>query len=203
MAIMTIATRLLVMTLTVAAVILGASTPSAACSCAMPDPSEAFARSDAVFIGEIEEIDRPELSAFREQEARFIFAVDSVYKGDVYELQSVVTHSQGATCGMEISGPGRFLVFATTKANGGPAPDNGEVASDLCSGNTLIGTGDIDESFGDGYAPLAGTSPTGNPGLTGVAWGSIAIGTSILLLVGYLTGTRIRRRSSPPSERPN
>jgi len=191
-----IVTRLLAPTLIVVTVILGASTPAAACSCAMREPSEAFELSDVVFVGEIEEIDRPKLSSFREQEARYIFSVETVYKGDAYERQSVATHSQGATCGMEISGPGRFLMFATTTANGGPAPDDGEVASSLCSGNMLIDSNSQAEGFGDGYAPLAGASPAGSPGFTALAWGGFALGMSVLLLAGLLIGIRIGSRSS-------
>lgn len=188
------------MTLIATTVILGASTTSFACSCGVSEPSEAFERSDAVFVGEIEEVRRPEPSDFREREARYIFSVGTVFKGDVYQQQSVVTHADGATCGMEISGPGRFLMFATTTANdpGGPAPADGELASALCSGNTLIDSDFSAAQFGDGFAPLAGSSPTGSNGLTSLAWGGLFVSTIVILLVGTLIGFRGRRRAARP-----
>lgn len=191
----------LAMTLITTTVILSASTTSFACSCGVTEPSEAFDRSDAVFIGEIDEVRRPEPSDFREREARYIFSVGTVFKGDVYQQQSVVTHADGASCGMEISGPGRFLMFATTTAYGpgGTAPADGELASALCSGNTLIDSDFSAAEFGDGFAPLAGSSPTGSTGLTSLVWGGLLIGATVILIVATLIGSRVRRRTARPA----
>ncbi|MGI8791726.1 MAG: hypothetical protein ACR2H3_00850, partial [Acidimicrobiales bacterium] len=43
---------------------------------------------------------------------RFVFDVQDVFKGEVTSRQTVVTPRSGASCGLEISGPGPYLVFA-------------------------------------------------------------------------------------------
>jgi hypothetical protein len=191
--------RLLVAALAIAFVSVFGGTPAAACSCPRPELSDAFQQSDAVFIGEINEIRRPGSLMVNAQEARYIFSVETVFKGDVYEQQSIVTHAQGPACGLEISGPDQFLMFATIDGFGGPAPDAGEFASGLCSANTSDNINDAAANFGDGYAPLAGASPTGNAGLTSLAWGALFAGSLTLLLGGSLTFVGLRRRAAKGS----
>jgi hypothetical protein len=189
-------TRLLVTALIVSLVTAFGGTPAAACSCARPEPSDALEQSDAVFIGEITEIRRPGSLAFNQQEARYIFSVETVFKGDVYEQQSIVTHAQGSACGLEISGPGRFLMFATIDGFGGPTPEAGEFASGLCNANTSERLENSVAGFGDGYTPLAGASPTGTAGLTVVAWGALFAGGLLLVLIGSLMFVGIQRRAT-------
>lgn len=183
--------RLMTAVVIAATVLLGASAPASACSCAMRERADAFAQSNVVFIGEIDEIRRPGGLFFWKQEARYIFNVDTVFKGDAFERQSVVTHSDGATCGLEISGPGRFLMFTTTSAQGGPAPGAGELASSLCSGNALMGPGFTPDEFGDGFAPLVGSSPTG---VSTTAWIGIATAGLLALAAGLILRQRVLRR---------
>jgi hypothetical protein len=52
--------------------------------------------------------------------------VDRVYKGQATSTQVVTTHSSGASCGLEISGPGPFLVFADQEQSG--------LTANLCGG---------------------------------------------------------------------
>ena len=193
------AIRLLATALAIAFVSVFGGTPAAACSCARPDPSEAFQQSDAVFIGEISEIRRPGSLMLNEQEARYIFSVETVFKGDVYEQQSIVTHAQGPACGLEISGPGQFLMFATTDGFGGPKPDDGEFASSLCSANTSVDIEETAADFGDSYAPLTGVSPTGSAGLTSRVWGALLAGSLTLVLFGSLVFVGLRRRAAKRS----
>lgn len=188
--------RLLVITMFVALVSVFQGTPAAACSCARPEPAEAFQQSDAVFIGQISEIRRPGSLMINEQEARYIFSVETVFKGDVYEQQSIVTHAQGPTCGLEITGPGQFLMFATTNGFGGPEPDDGEFASSLCSANTSVDIEETAADFGDSYAPLTGASPTGSAGLTSFAWGALLAGSLTLVLFVSLAFVGLRRRAA-------
>jgi hypothetical protein len=137
--------------------------PAAACSCAIVrSEAERTARADTVFVGELIG-SRVDQSA-SPRETRSIpypapvvltFKVSRVYKGAVRERQEIVTPGGGgASCGLELSGPGPFLVFAYDSAGDMYRLEPGQYASNLCSGSRVLGGG--------------GTPATSRPPATGV-----------------------------------
>jgi hypothetical protein len=127
-----------------------------ACSCAELDDTEAFERADVVFTGTLTEIITPggDLVVSSDPE-RFVFVVDDVFKGQAQSSQSVVTARDGASCGLEIGGPGPFVVFARLESDGlTTGAVEGEVYSDLCSGTRALTDGAVLASFGGSTPPI-------------------------------------------------
>lgn len=166
--------------------------PAAACSCAgIPSAAEAFASADAVFAGRLvsREVHHPNWPLVSSSDpAVHVFAVDEVFKGVVHEEQGVVSADSGASCGLELSGEGPIVVYATDSGGGltaglcdGAAPITPDVQSEL---RALAGT-----TSGAGQpAPRAGAAGTGAPGLPTAA---LMVGALVLLLLG---GTLLLRR---------
>jgi hypothetical protein len=115
----------------VAAGLVGATPgPACACSCVPSSMRENFARADVVFAGKL--VTR-EATA---DKATLMFEVSSVYKGKVAVRQEVVTHASGATCGLELTGPGPHLVFGKAGASDfEPEPAEGQYVGSLCGGS--------------------------------------------------------------------
>jgi hypothetical protein len=63
--------------------------------------------------------------------ALHVFTVDTVFKGSVQEQQRVVSAADDAGCGLEQSGTGPFLVFATRS----PDLADDRYSADLCGGH--------------------------------------------------------------------
>ncbi len=174
--------------------------PASACSCAGLTADEAFARADAVFVGDWVEtlpggVVPPPSS---DDPQRLVFEVSGVYKGEVYARQSVVTAVDGASCGLELQGDGPFLVFGrTTASTFEPGLEDGELAADLCGGSRALADSAVPASFGVPAAPLEGSSPIG---------GSDGVGAIVAMVVGgALAGAAVlgvralrARRSEPP-----
>ncbi len=113
-----------------------------ACSCAGITDDEAYDMADAVFVGRLDETrvsDEIEFSST--SPARFIFITDSVFKGEAYDRQSVVTAGSGASCGLEIRPGTTALVFARVGGRSGLA--DGELTSDLCTGTRAVEEGAV------------------------------------------------------------
>ena len=90
---------------------------------------------------------------------RFVFDVDEVFKGTVYARQSIVTARDGASCGLEISGSGPFVVFALNESGGTTdGAVEGELYSNLCTGTRALASSDIPATFGEASAPVPGAS---------------------------------------------
>jgi hypothetical protein len=122
--------------------------PAYACSCAAASEEQQAASADVVFTGTVtaDEVDQ------RTQTRSLTFAVDRIYKGQPTGTQVVTTHSSGASCGLEISGPGPFLVFADQERTG--------LTANLCGGTRA---GAAPASLGPGRTPVAGSaSPPGD-----------------------------------------
>ncbi|HRE01268.1 MAG TPA: hypothetical protein PLV68_08190 [Ilumatobacteraceae bacterium] len=136
-----------------------------ACSCF--DPAgivpELQDKADAAFLGTVVEIRRPEVMLSSEAESRFIFDVETVFKGDtVRARQSIVTASDGAACGLELSVGATAVVFAR-KQSDQVTPDDGEFASNLCEVIARPSPAVL-SSLGEGRPPVAGSSPIGADG---------------------------------------
>lgn len=173
----------------------GSVSPARACSCASPSLEEAFAQSDAVFVGTLVEIRRPEVMLSSMDESRFVFDVETVYAGQVYDEQSIVTASDGASCGLELQVGVRAVVFGTTDEYE-ISPDPGEYGANLCNGTGPYSV--VPASFGSGAPPLAGSSGIGaDDGVASTAvrhWWWAASAIIAIVLVG-VTLRRSARRS--------
>jgi hypothetical protein len=133
---------------------------AAACSCVELTDSEAYDFADVVFTGSLVEINTPEGDIVVSNDPeQFVFDVDQVYKGEAQARQSVVTAREGASCGLEIGGPGPFVVFARLEDDSlTSGAVEGEVFSSLCSGTRPLSAGAVPSSFGTPSAPV--TVPT-------------------------------------------
>ena len=86
-------------------------TPNAfACSCEEPGPDAvAIRQTDAVFSGRVVDTAGP---IFSDRRNGYALAVDTVYKGTLYEKQWVFSATQDTECGIELTWGRRYLVFA-------------------------------------------------------------------------------------------
>ena len=141
---------------TVGAFASGAPQRAAACDCAAFTDTQAYEFADVVFTGKLIKIITPtgEIVVSTDPE-RFVFDVDEVFKGDAQSRQSVVTAREGASCGLEISGPGPFVVFARVDDDSitSGAVDV-EVYSNLCSGTRSLADGALPAGFGTPSPPV-------------------------------------------------
>lgn len=178
---------------------LGTSERVAACSCVALTDEEAFASADAVFTGELVDVVTPPGDSFSSSDPeRFVFEVDAVFKGAVFARQAVVTARDGASCGLEISGRGPFVVFARTEPDGitGGAV-SGELYSNLCSGTRELAMRAIPAGFGAPTAPAAGSSPVGHDaGGVPIVWFAVAGGVVVLGAVAVGLSSRRRARTA-------
>lgn len=181
----------LMMTVIVGAIVTVNTTmaPAAfACSCAGMSDEQAFERADAVFVGELRQIRRPTIKFSSADDSRFIFTVNQVYKGVVHATQSIVSPSDGASCGLEIDPGTVALVFAHS-------PDDGEYAAGLCDGTRKLGLQELLADFGQGTKPQPGSSPIGEdnsiPSLVVRNWYWVVASGAV---VTAITVRRARRR---------
>jgi hypothetical protein len=145
-----------------AIVVVTTARSAAACSCASRPDAELFAAADAVFVGVLTEIRTPPGVQYSSADPeRFVFDVGRVYKGEVRTTQSVVTARDGGSCGLDVTtGTGQILVFARVNGRGMVTGIAGELTADLCGGTRGHYVG-VPTEFGEGAAPLAGSSPIG------------------------------------------
>ena len=135
-----------------------------ACSCVSLTDQEAFDQADVVFTGTLVEIVTPPGDAYASTDLeRFVFDVERIYKGEAVDPQTIVTARDGASCGLEIQGPGPFLVYATSSEGIVIGAVDGEHSSNLCSGTRAVADGAMPTSFGNGRPPTA-VAPSGDSG---------------------------------------
>lgn len=120
------------------------ATPASACDCGGLSDADAFAKADAVFVGEVVDYEPPPQASVMSSTdpARWTFEVSDVYKGEVTSTQTVVSEQSGASCGLEIPKVGEFVVFATTSVFN-LQPDPGEYYAGLCGGTRSTGDGPL------------------------------------------------------------
>jgi MYXO-CTERM domain-containing protein len=176
-------------------VVWGPAGPASACSCVGGTTAEHVAGADVVFTGTLlsREVSHPSAPIFSSDDpALHVFAVDTVFKGAAAQRQGVVSAADGASCGLELSGEGPFVVFATRDA----ALPAGQYAANLCGGSgplTAALAADLRE-FGGTAGPSTRPAP-GSAGITGSGagpWPWIAGGGVVLVAFG-LIGLRRRR----------
>ncbi|MGR6966431.1 hypothetical protein ACU610_18390 [Geodermatophilus sp. URMC 61] len=155
------------------------ASPASACSCAAGTTVDALASADAVFSGRLVSREEDDGTALH------VFAVDTVYVGEVSARQGVVSAASGASCGLELSGAGPFLVFATRQGD--------RLTADLCGG-----TGPWTAPAAAEVQMLTGASPP-EPGEAGTELSAglpdaAVQGAVAVLLVGAFVGGRLLRR---------
>ena len=167
-----------------------------ACSCADPTTyiAELLASTDATFSGTVAEIRRPEVLLSSTAESRFVFEVDEVYAGEgVHARQSVVTATDGASCGIELPVGATAIVFARTGARD-VTPDEGEFASSLCE-VVAAPSAEVLSLLGTGRAPETGSSPIGaDDGVASTAVRNWYWPVAIVAAVAAVAAFRRRRR---------
>jgi hypothetical protein len=185
------------------AVVLGPAAPAGACTCVGMTDVEALASAEVAFTGELVEVQEPAgVEGPSDAVAWFVFAVDTVYKGDAVSRQAVVTARDSASCGLEISGPGPFLVFASTEPDVPVDGRDGDLYSSLCSGTRPVAAGDLPAAFGPGHRaqdaspPAAPARPHGADD-TADRWGLVAVAgvAGAVVLAALAVWVGVRRRS--------
>jgi hypothetical protein len=174
-----------------------------ACECTAYDPAAAYAAADAVFTGETIEVRFGLDGGATASEPRQVFRVDQVFKGEVFELQSVVSSNADDACGLEWEQPGAIaIVFGSREGEraGLATMLPGELAADRCTTTALTAASVVTE-FGQPFAPVPGVSPIGiepPPASAGgdvhLSWEWVAV--AVLALVGVAARVVPKRR--PP-----
>ncbi|MGY1856442.1 hypothetical protein [Modestobacter sp. SYSU DS0290] len=156
--------------------------PASACSCTTADTAEQFDRADAVFTGTLvsREVLRPGGSSG--DPALHVFAVDTLHKGVASARQQVVSACSGASCGLELTGDGPFLIFATDP----PDLPEGQLAADLCGGTAPLTPQLAAEARG-----IAAVADPPTPGPPVGAQAEEADGTKALALVAGAAGAAV------------
>lgn len=146
----------------VMALALVSAGPASACDCAIGTDEEAFERADVVFTGRVVDRRDPGMGPGRSSAAfsTLRFEVDAVYKGDAAIDQVVVTEQSGGSCGLEIIGPGPFVVFATRSHWDQEVPE-GSAYAGLCGGTRTLAEQPVPASFGTARqrSPSSGRAP--------------------------------------------
>jgi hypothetical protein len=99
---------------------------------------------DAAFLGTVLKVIRPDGDLVSSADPqRYVFEVQDVFKGEVTSPQTVVTAREGGSCGLALSGPGPFVVFATHESTLTHGARGGELYSHLCSGTRSLAEGGL------------------------------------------------------------
>ena len=118
---------------------------------------ERFAAADAVFVGEAIEVRTARPGDPAEFERRYVFRVSDVFKGDVYERQSVVSPTEETACGLPWEQEGAIaLVFGSVAGSATALP--GELYASSCTTGPLGVLPDAPE-FATAVTPIVGASP--------------------------------------------
>ena len=174
-----------------------ASGTACACSCVGLTDEEALRNSTAVFVGTLREIRGPTVSFSSGDPSRFVFDVEAVYKGRVHRVQSIVSSSDGASCGLEIAEGERALVFASD--DGQSSLVDGEYSADLCGGTRTLGSSAAPSAVGPPIEMLSGSSSIGeDDSIPSVVVRNWLLVVGVAIVVG---GVAIIRRRRQPQER--
>lgn len=129
-------------------------TPASACSCFPEGEGAKYQRAQHVFTGTVVDltVEQGDPSVPYDDMHRYTVQVHHEYKGDVPRKVHVVTHSQGATCGIRLNHGTQYLIFAF-----GDSSDH-RVETNLCSGTRLASGGPPITT-----TPTPTTTPTSMP----------------------------------------
>jgi hypothetical protein len=189
----------LVFALAFAAVVARPGTAHA-CDCGAFDPLVAFADADAVFTGESIEVRVGPEGEPTEAQRRHVFSVDQVFKGEVFEQQSVVSSTEESECGLPWEQPGAIAIVFGFRQGADTLVD-GELVAERCTTTALTAASVLPE-FGEPFAPLPGASPIGiappPPPVGGdvhLSWEWFAV--AVLAAAGIAAGIVPSRRPRP------
>lgn len=198
----------LTMPVLIGGLLLVTARPAAACSCAVMSEAKKAAYADAIFAGTLidRRIGQPSGAATSSTHmAVWTFEVSRVYKGAVNRRQEIATAMSGASCGLELSGPGPFLVFARRPNDpvakswwGDRQLDPGQYVSHLCLGSRALSDGGeptVDGPPPSSPAPAPSPAPASSPGPAGVATGVGALAAVVAAALGVAV-LRKRRRAN-------
>src|SRR5918995_7014499 len=135
--------------------------PAAACSCAVMSEARKAAYADAIFVGTLidRRIGEPTGAVTSSTHmAVWTFEVSRAYKGTVSKRQEIATAMSGASCGLELSGPGPFLVFAR-RPNDAVARAGGATASSIPANTSRTCASGHEQCPTAANQPLAGYHP--------------------------------------------
>lgn len=158
-----------------------------ACSCVQPGtPAQELANSDAVFAGEVLNIQTPLIVRSSADLTRVIFNVAQVWKGSVTRTLAVWTSSSEASCGFSFMVRQQYIVYARNL--------NSQLTASLCSRTAPLGSASQDlAALGQGTIPSAPPPSSGIP-IPVLIGSTVAL---ILLLVAvalFITRRFLRRR---------
>ena len=158
-----------------------------ACSCATTSDEGYVSGADVIFTGRIED-DRSD-----QQTRTIIFVVDRLYKGNTGARQVVSTSASGASCGLEISGAGPFVVFANH------ADQPGQLEANLCGGTR---TGGAPAVLGEGRTPQPESGSPSEPGPPAPPaarpnTGPLLLAIGVMFIIGAVIVAARGRRSGP------
>jgi hypothetical protein len=189
-------TLLLAVLLSAAGLLL--ASPAQACSCAEATTAQNFAAADVVFTGTLlsREVDHPDWPVMSSGDpALHVFAVDAVYKGEAHQEQGVISAAEGASCGLELTGDGPFVVFASSD----PGLPDGQYRSGLCSGTGLVDAAvtaaleDLSPGPPAAAPPIDGPAGVQSPGNGALSAVLLGAGAAVALLAGWVIVRRQRR----------
>jgi hypothetical protein len=155
---------------------------ASACSCTGGTAADHALRADAVFSGRL--VDREVVGGT----ALHVFAVGTVYAGEVSARQGVLSPASGASCGLELAGEGPFLVFADR--------EDDRLAAGLCGGTaawTPEAAAEVQMLTG-ASAPEPGAAGTELPG--GPSDAALEAAVAVLLVGAFGGGLLLRRRAA-------
>lgn len=146
------------------AIFAGFASRACACSCVFSDFYSAFARSHAVFLGEVLEISSP--SPERPYEVAVTLRVENAWKGaPAPSTIRVLTASSGVSCGYSFQVGSRYLVYAS-RWDASPVPE--ELWTSLCSRTHEAWVGDPDIELLNSEIPTLHLTMGPNPSLGSV-----------------------------------
>ena len=125
-----------------------------ACDCATISTIRAAQDADAVFRGTVRTL--REVGRGRDARTDIRFAVDSVYKGAVYQDQVVASSQDEAACGLTPGLNTTWIIFAVDSIEGEGDEAVARLVTTLCSGN--LPTGSAPSVLGFPREPLPGSS---------------------------------------------
>lgn len=148
--------------------------PAHACSCVTDSEPELIGNAEVIFTGTVTQ-DRAV-----GQGRTYTFAVDRVFRGEAHATQTATTPVQDSACGLDLTGPGPFLVLGYL--------NEGRLQLSSCGGTR---PGGPPADLGAGYPPQPGSAPTG------VTWtpssGSLTLVVGAAFLVFAVIVARRRR----------
>jgi hypothetical protein len=157
---------------------------ASACQCTMPAEKPTLADSEAVFSGEVVEIDQPSPFKSGADLETDTFRVYEVWKGPEQETLEVHTALMGASCGYPFKEGQEYLVYAYTGKQG--------LEVDLCNGTQQLTEAQADlEVLGAGKKPTGGEVLSDTSG--GVSGRAMAGLTGLALAASVLVVSRVVR----------